>query len=67
MLLSELKMTDIRKEKKNQDTFRCSPNFLMLIKDYQKAFEDKYKVKPSITEITEIIATKIKNVGGLKV
>lgn len=48
-------------------TIKCSPAFFRILKNYQEEFTEKYKVKPSIEEITDIIAAKIEKIGGLKV
>jgi len=51
--------------KKDETNIRCSLEFLQIIKDYQDRFYSRHNVKASIPEITTIIATKIKKVGGL--
>lgn len=58
---------DKNESKSSKKKIACSINFYDLVLDYQKQFKEKYKVKPSLEEITDIIATKISNVGGLKV
>ena len=58
----------IKKTKEKDETkIRCSVKFLRILKDYQKKFYEKHNVFPSIAEVTDIVATKIENVGGLKV
>lgn len=46
---------------------KCHKDFLQTMKDYQKSFQKKYGVKPSLFEITKIIDSKIKTIGGLRV
>ena len=54
-------------EEKEEVTIKCSSDFMEIIIDFQKRFEEAYSVRPSTREITKIIAKKINSVGGLKV
>ena len=51
---------------KKTRVIKCDEEFVELVKKTKEKFEEKTGTEISLTQVTKIIANKIKNAGGIK-